>query len=151
MRKIVTGKDTVVLRKKAKKAESAKVGLSLIRDMLETLASTEHGIGLAAPQVGENVRVFVISPEFSEEADGHLVFINPKITRRSRKKVEEEEGCLSLPDTWGTVERSQKVTIKAHDEKGKKFKIVGKGLLARLFQHEVDHLEGTLFIDHIKK
>jgi len=147
---IVTGDTHKALRSPSKKVRDIEALSPLIQDMHETLAGTENGIGLAAPQVGENICLFVISPDFSDETDGHLVFINPEITSVSRKETEEEEGCLSLPETWNLVSRPTKVTIKAEDERGKKFKLIGKGLLARLFQHEVDHLNGMLFIDHLK-
>lgn len=148
-RTILRGKRDSVLRALSKKVKDFGALEELISDMHETLAGTENGIGLAAPQVGENVRLFVISPDFAEETDGHLVFINPEITQVSRRVTEEEEGCLSLPETWDIVARPSKVTIKAQDESGGKFKVTAKGLLARLFQHEVDHLQGTLFIDHV--
>lgn len=147
LRTILKGKRDPVLRASSRKVKDFAALTELISDMHETLAETENGIGLAAPQVGENIRLFVISPDFTEETKGHLVFINPEITQVSRKVTEEEEGCLSLPETWGIVARPSKVTIKAQDENGEKFKVTGKGLLARLFQHEVDHLQGTLFID----
>ena len=151
-RTLITGENNSVLRKTSQKAlPDVTETVELVKDMQETLAGTENGIGLAASQVGANVRVFVISPVFFEEAEGHLVYINPEITKTSRKEVEEEEGCLSLPGTWAVISRPYKVTIKAVDEEGKKFKVTGKGLLARLFQHEVDHLEGTLFIDYLSK
>ena len=150
IREIIVGADNEVLRRASKVVMSAEAVERLVFDMHETLAATENGIGLAASQVGENVCLFVIHPDFAEEADGHLVYLNPQITKISRGLIEQEEGCLSLPETWGTVSRSAKVTVKAQDENGEKFKVRAKGLLARLFQHEVDHLSGTLFIDHLK-
>lgn len=146
---IVTGKEQAVLRTSSKKVKDFDALQSLIEDMKETLSGTENGIGLAAPQVGENIRLFIISPDFAEETGGKLVFLNPEITSFSRRVTEEEEGCLSLPETWDIVARANKVTIKAQDENGEKFKVTAKGLLARLFQHEVDHLNGTLFVDHV--
>jgi peptide deformylase len=124
--------------------------LSLVEEMREALGKSEHGIGLAAPQVGRNLRLFVISPEMAAEA-GQFVFINPEITKFSKKKITDEEGCLSIPAVWGEVARAEKVTVKALNDKGEKFKLQAKGLLARLIQHEVDHLNGVLFTDHIKK
>ncbi len=149
-REIITGKDHTTLRSHSQKVKLFDTDVKeLAQDMHETLAATENGIGLAAPQVGVALRLFIIHPEFEEEADGHLVYVNPEITRTSRKEVEEEEGCLSLPGTWHVVPRSHKTTVKAQDEEGNMFKVSAKGLLARLFQHEVDHLKGTLFIDHL--
>lgn len=145
---IVTGKKNKILR-----AKSEKVGdvgsdvLGLIKNMKETLAASEHGIGLAAPQVGKNLRIFVIDEEVAQ--DGKTVFINPEITKVSKKKAVLEEGCLSIPDQWHELERAEKATIKAVDDEGKKFKLRAKGLLARLVVHEVDHLNGILFVDHL--
>ncbi len=146
---IVTGKDNKILRSKSKPIDDVadpKIQ-KLIKDMQETLENSENGIGLAAPQIGRNLQVFVIDPEFSK--DGHTVFINPEITKVSRKKVVLDEGCLSVPGKWDELGRPEKATIKAINENGKKFKVRGKGILARLFCHEVDHLKGVLFIDHL--
>ena len=122
--------------------------LGLIQDMKSTLAQSENGVGLAAPQVGHNIRLFVVSDELAK--DGHAVFINPVITQVSKKTIPEEEGCLSLPDQWHELGRAEKVTLKALDENGQKFKLRAKGILARLMLHEVDHLNGILFVDHIR-
>lgn len=147
---LTTGEKNKILRAKSKPINVFDDELKqLIGSMQETLVSTEIGIGLAAPQVGKNIQLFVIAKEFEEQTDGHLVFINPEITDYSQEKANLEEGCLSLPDVWHELERPKKVTIKAQDENGEKFKIRAKGLLARLFCHEVDHLGGKLFIDHL--
>lgn len=122
--------------------------LSLIKEMKITLAQAENGVGLAAPQVGKNIRLFVVAEEVIK--DGHMVFINPDITQVSKKLLTEEEGCLSLPGDWYELARADRVTIKAIDETGAKFKMRAKGILARLILHEVDHLNGILFIDHFK-
>lgn len=138
----------------ALRKKSAPVGkitpeiLDLIKEMKEALKGAENGVGLAAPQVGVNIRLFVILDDLAK--DGYSVFINPEITQISKKKIIEEEGCLSLPGRWNELPRADKVTIKATDEKGNKFKIRAKGILARLMLHEVDHLNGILFIDHLK-
>ncbi|MBI4120340.1 MAG: peptide deformylase [Parcubacteria group bacterium] len=150
MLKIETQNNNAVLRKKsAPVAEITSAVLSLIKDMKLTLAQSQNGVGLAAPQVGRNIRLFVISDELAK--DGHTVFINPAITQVSKKDVIEEEGCLSLPNQWHELARPDKVTIKALDENGQKFKLRVKGILARLMLHEVDHLNGILFVDHLKK
>ena len=95
--------------------------LSLVKEMKETLAKAENGVGLAAPQVGKNIRLFVAAEEVAKE--GRIVFINPEITQVSKKLIGEEEGCLSLPGEWHELPRADKVTIKAMNEKGEKFKI----------------------------
>lgn len=145
---IEKGKTNKILRTKSEPVGKLTSDISkLIEDMKETLAASENGIGLAAPQIAKNLRLFVISPEVTK--DGHTVFINPVISQMSRTTQNQEEGCLSLPETWRELSRSEKVTVKATDENGEKFKLRAKGLLARLIVHEVDHLNGILFVDHL--
>lgn len=137
------------LRKKSVRIEKiTPETLKLIKEMKEALQKSENGVGLAAPQVGVNIQLFVIIDELAK--DGHTVFINPEITQVSKKTIVEEEGCLSIPGKWSELPRADKVTIKAIDESGKKFKTKAKGIAARLMLHEVDHLNGILFIDHLK-
>lgn len=148
---IITGQKNKILRNKSQLVKDITPEvLSLIKEMKETLAAAKNGVGLAAPQVGRNVRLFVVAQDIAK--NGHTVFINPAITQVSKKDKDmvEEEGCLSLPGDWYELARVDKVTIKATDETGAKFKIRAKGLLARLMLHEVDHLNGILFIDHLK-
>lgn len=118
----------------------------LISNMKETLESTDNGIGLAAPQIGENIRLFILSPSLSE----NTVFINPIISK-SLRQVRVQEGCLSLPKIFGYLKRSKTIKIVAFDENGKKFKLKTEDLLAQALQHEVDHLDGILFIDKTKE
>lgn len=115
-----------------------------LRTLLDNMAETMYeanGVGLAAPQVGLPIRVVVI-----DVGDGLLELINPVITFREGKET-DSEGCLSLPNIFGEVERSAKVKVEFLDRRGKKKHMTGTGLLARCIQHELDHLEGTLFID----
>jgi len=147
--KIETEKNNPILRAKSKPvSEITKEIQELVANMKETLAQAENGIGLAAPQVGKNLQIFVIDPELAKEEK--TVFVNPIITKLSKNKVILEEGCLSLPGDWHELARPEKVTIKALDENGQKFKFRAKGTLARLIVHEVDHLNGVLFVDHLK-
>jgi peptide deformylase len=137
--------------------------------MKKVLSTQEDGIGLAAPQIGESVRIFIVSgkvllppEERLELSEGKkrssktpipadLVFINPVITKFSKeKRWMEGEGCLSVRWLYGKVERSTKVTLVAYDEQGKKVERGAGGILAHIFQHEVDHLDGVLFIDKAK-
>lgn len=111
------------------------------QDMVETM-KTKDGIGLAAPQVGENIRVIAI-----KENNDSLILINPKITKRSFAKEWGEEGCLSVPGTFGQVRRHKKVNCLYLDEQGKKRKMRTSDLTARILQHEIDHLDGILFTD----
>ena len=115
--------------------------LTLLDDMTQTMRDAD-GCGLAAPQVGVLRRVVVIETEES----GLLELINPKIIAYSGVQ-EEEEGCLSLPGRWGITRRPMHVTVRALNRKGESFDVTGSGLLARAFCHEIDHLDGKLYID----
>jgi len=112
-------------------------------DMVETMEENE-GIGLAAPQVGELKRVIIVQMEKGPE-----VFINPKILKKTRETEIMEEGCLSFPGLFLKIKRAKGVEIEALDGAGEKVKIKAEGLPARIFQHEIDHLDGILFIDRI--
>ncbi|MFH1473148.1 MAG: peptide deformylase [bacterium] len=139
----------------------------IIRKMQKALHAEEDGVAIAAPQIGEGLRIFVVNGFVTNQPLGHpmskynrtsdvqvkekppndLVFINPEIVKLSRKKMEVEEGCLSVRWYYGLVKRSEKATVQAHDETGKKFEKGASGLLAQIFQHEIDHLNGVLFTD----
>ena len=116
----------------------------LVADMFETTYASQ-GIGLAAPQVGVSKRVTVIDLSMGKEPKDRLVLINPEIIS-SAGKLYEEEGCLSFPDIREKIVRAAKVSIRAQDENGKWFEMDGEELLARCMQHEIDHLNGMLFI-----
>jgi len=116
----------------------------LIADMFETTYASQ-GVGLAAPQVGVSKRLTTIDLSMGKEPNDKLVLINPEIIS-SDGKLYEEEGCLSFPDIREKVVRAAKVRIRAQDEKGKWFEMDGEDLLARCFQHEIDHVDGMLFI-----
>ncbi len=118
----------------------------LLDDMLETMYAAP-GIGLAAPQVGDGRRVAVV--DVSEEKNAPLRLINPRILWRSEELETAEEGCLSLPDQYGEVTRPREVEILYLDERGAQRRLKAEGLLARCIQHEIDHLDGILFIDHL--
>ena len=116
-------------------------------------ASREHeaGVALAAVQVDQLLRIVVIRNDFDNKDDQTFsVFINPSITKYEGKLVEDYEGCLSVPDVYGKVARSNKVRVRAQDENGNEFRVTAEGFLARVFQHEIDHTNGIVFIDHIK-
>lgn len=117
----------------------------LIDDMFATMRMA-RGIGLAAPQVGRTERVTVI--DVAESGVGPLTLINPEIFSREGS-VKGEEGCLSIPDIYDDVERAAKVVVRALDRDGKAIEVPGSDLLARCMQHEIDHLHGKLFIDHL--
>jgi len=124
---------------------------NIISQMKDVLKNTEDAIALAGPQIGESLRIFIVSKKFfGKEGGSDLVFINPEIMKTSKEKQWLEEGCLSVKNTYGEVQRSKKCTIRAFDEDGKKFTFGGSGLLAQIFQHEIDHLDGILFINKAK-
>lgn len=138
-----------ILRNKSRKIDisSEKDFLqSLLLDMLEILR-TKRGLGLAAPQAGENVRVFILN---SEELNlrGHSVFINPEVTT-SGPLCKDEEGCLSIPDIFELIRRPYKTTVTAYDPSGERFYLDLDDYAARAVQHETDHLNGILFVDKL--
>jgi peptide deformylase len=116
----------------------------LIEDMSDTMV-TKDGVGLAAPQVGHNIRLIVVHTK-----DGVMPMINPIISNKSLLKDWEEEGCLSVPNTFGEVKRHKKIRCKFLTPEGEAKRIEARGFLARVIQHEVDHLDGILFIDKAK-
>jgi peptide deformylase len=131
----------------------------ILDDMSKTLDSQDDAVALAAPQIGISLRIFVVSGKIfnSDMSDPsnikvqpNLFFINPVIVKMSRDKKIMDEGCLSVRPFYGKVRRATKATVEAYNEKGKKFTLGGSGLLANIFQHETDHLDGILFIDKAK-
>ena len=173
IRQIVTAPNPI-LREKAKRVKSITPEVQrLIDDMVLTMRQAP-GVGLAAPQVGVSQRVIVVEvAEGSEEGDGELseteaaggpaaepalprptklyALVNPEITRHSGELEPGTEGCLSIPGYLGEVERFSWATVKAQDRHGKPFKLKVRGWPARVFQHEIDHLDGVLFIDRAKR
>jgi peptide deformylase len=121
----------------------------LIKDMLDTVRET-NGIGLAAPQVGVSARVIIINLEHLNVPA--FALINPEITKFSKTKSQMEEGCLSIPGVFGMVDRPEKISLKAHDLKGNPISALEvDGLMSKVIQHEIDHINGVLIIDKIKK
>jgi peptide deformylase len=118
-----------------------------IEDMFETMYAAK-GVGLAAPQIGLSQRISVIDISVGEDETKKLVLINPEITFRDGAQV-GEEGCLSIPGFREPVKRANKVSVKAQNEKGEQVELEGEELLARVFEHEIDHLNGVLFISHL--
>ena len=120
----------------------------LINDMIETMYAAP-GVGLAAPQVGVPLRIFVVDVSVGRDPGGLIVMINPEFVERDGVQL-EEEGCLSVPGFNATVARPTRVVIKGLDRAGHEREIDATGLLARAFQHEMDHLDGTLFVDRLR-
>jgi peptide deformylase len=122
----------------------------LIDDMIETMHEAP-GVGLAAIQVGEPIRLLVLDVAKKEEPPDPQVFVNPEIVWSSEERSVYEEGCLSIPEYYAEVERPASVRARALDRDGKLREVLAEGLLATVLQHEIDHLDGVLFIDHISK
>lgn len=142
---------TESLRKPSKEVSKiSKKIQALVHDLLDTMYA-QNGVGLAAPQIGENLRIFVIDVSTGNQPLNPMVFINPKIIKKSGA-CSSYEGCLSFPEAYTDVKRYANVMVKALDIHGKPFVMEGKdgSLLARAMQHEFDHLDGVLFVDHCR-
>lgn len=145
--KIITHPNPI-LRKKSKDIDLEEIKKpefqKLCNDMVLTMKEKD-GVGLAAPQIGKNIRIIIVNTK-----EGTICAINPKITKKSLIKEWDEEGCLSVPETFGKVRRHKNITCCFIDQSGNKTEIDAKGFMARIFQHEIDHLDGILFIDKAK-
>ncbi len=150
-----------VLRTKAEEVKEAEFGTKAFAEIIDAMTASldaqADGVALAAPQIGISKRIFVVrydrmAPPVAEgepEREAQLgVYVNPEFVRKARKKSEMDEGCLSVRGKYGKTRRAERATVKAQDEHGKKFERGGGGILAQAFQHEIDHLDGILFIDH---
>jgi peptide deformylase len=144
--KIITLGDEL-LRQKAEPVEKINGEIRKIAtEMIDTMC-TGKGVGLAGPQVGLSKRLFVMQVE----GDIPRVFINPSIIWTSQEQVKYEEGCLSVPEIWADVLRPREIRVQAWNERGRPFTLEAEGILARVIQHEYDHLEGVLFIDRLRE
>lgn len=119
----------------------------IIEQMKKSLHGEDDGVAIAAPQIDVQLRIFVVSKKALPKNSDDMVFINPIITKFGKKKEAMSEGCLSVRWKYGMVKRSTTATVKAYNEQGNEFVMSGKGLLAQIFQHETDHLNGILFTD----
>ncbi|MBI4114630.1 MAG: peptide deformylase [Candidatus Niyogibacteria bacterium] len=163
---VFKGEKNNILRAKAKEVPQKEIPSKeiqgIVKKMAEVLTATAIGVGLAAPQIGISKRIFIaLKKEFLQTAGSEEtvkerkknplekidVYINPEIIKRSKGKIIKHEGCLSIPEVYGIMERHEKATIRAFNEKGKQFERGASGILSQIFQHEVDHLNGILFID----
>lgn len=139
--------DNPVLHQKAKKVKNIDSSIQkLINDMIETMYEID-GVGLAAPQVGVPLQVVVFQLPDDEDV---TVLINPEIVKDSEESEMMSEGCLSLPGYRGEVKRLTSVTAKGRNRQGKMIRIKGEGLLAQVLQHEIDHINGVVFVDHLE-
>jgi len=143
-----------ILRKKCQEVKEVTEEIkNLGWNMVETMEENE-GIGLAAPQVGELKRMIVVHPIKERSLEEKTlrspqIFINPKIVKKSKETLIDEEGCLSFPGLFLKIKRAKEVKIEALNERGEKIQVRAEGLPARIFQHEIDHLDGILFIDKL--
>ena len=158
---IILDRDAPILRAHAQAVSPEEIGSpkmeKILAKMKKALYQEDDGVAIAAPQVGESLRIFMIrgsayalsrgKKAIEGEAFPDLVFINPEIVKRSQKKRKMEEGCLSVRWLYGEVNRHEKVSITALDENGKPIAKGASGFLSQIFQHEIDHLEGVLFTD----
>ena len=139
-----------VLRQPAKRISKVDDSIrQLARQMLQTMYSAD-GIGLAAPQVGINKRLIVVDCEPENHEVEPLILINPEIKDRSNDAVLGQEGCLSIPEVFLDVKRPSKITVSFKDESGRPKRIKASGLLARVILHEIDHLDGVMFVDRVE-
>lgn len=139
------------LRAQAEIVPLDQIGSAKIKTVIETMKKSLHtqddGVAIAAPQIDVSLRIFVVSKKAITGAEQDISFINPEIVRLGKKKEYMSEGCLSVRWKYGLVKRSTTATVRAYNEQGNQFVMSGKGLLAQIFQHEIDHLDGALFID----
>lgn len=142
----ITKNPSPILRKKLSRISRDQLdGLApIVENMIETMIDA-HGIGIAANQVGHDMRLIVVDTK-----DGPKVFVNPRILYKSLLKERMEEGCLSVPGYWGTVNRARYIRFHAYTPRGKHVLMSARGLFARVMQHEIDHINGVLFIDRSK-
>jgi peptide deformylase len=137
-----------ILRQKAKKISDFDDSLqNIVSDMLETMYDAP-GVGLAAPQIGESIQLIVVNASQEKDGKKSMVMINPEITEKEGNQV-DEEGCLSVLDLTASVKRSKKITVCYQDITGKKQELTVEDRFAVVLQHEIDHLHGILFIDHL--
>ena len=155
----IVQKEDPVLRQIALEVPVADILLpkiqKIITDMKKALASQDDGVAIAAPQIGIPLRIFVMAGKATDivkRVEGHSdeVYINPVITKISKDKKVVEEGCLSVRYLYGKTKRATRATVEAYNEKGEKITRGASGLIAQIFQHETDHLNGILFTDHAK-
>jgi peptide deformylase len=149
LHEVVKYPDPVLAKKGERVTEFTPELARLVEEMFDSMYAAQ-GIGLAAPQIGISKQITVVDVSFKERPEDKLVLINPEILDQEGKQV-EEEGCLSLPEIREKVQRNAWVKVRAQNEKGEFFEVEGEELLARALQHEIDHLNGILFIDRLSR
>lgn len=156
MAKLVT-QDHPALHQIAEEVPVEEIGSAkiekVLKDMRAALLASPRGVAIAAPQIGVPLRIFLVHDTTAEKTNEEsripdMVAINPKLVKTSKKKEEMEEGCLSVPKLYGKTYRYKNATLRALDEHGEEYTRDAGGLLAHIFQHEIDHLDGILYVDH---
>lgn len=157
MRKLITTPDPRLRQKSTKVHEITNDTQDLIADMIAASLAWEKehpyeiSAAMAAPQMGENQRIIIVRDDLDDKENrSFTALINPEVIRTSGKLIKEQEGCLSVPEIYGLVERPEKVKVKALLADGTEVRLKASGFLARTLMHEIDHLDGILFIDHIR-
>ena len=149
--KIITGEDKAILRTKCGEVKNFDANLKkFVKNMKDTMVAA-NGLGIAAPQVNKNARVFLVTLDVKEKDERVVAMVNPEITHKSKERGEDEEGCLSLPGVYGHVMRHKKIKVEFFDINGSRQVLELEDLNARVVQHENDHIDGILFIDYLKK
>lgn len=151
---IAQKKDEKFLRKKTAPFDFKKFTRKEVNDLITRMQRAMHaanGIGLSANQIGLDLSVFVAEVPDAQGGMKFYAVFNPKLEKSSKDEVTFEEGCLSVPGKWGEVTRAEEIVVSGYNKMGKKVKVKAWGLLSRVFQHEIDHLNGKLFIDRAKK
>lgn len=149
--KIVKGEDNPILRAVSEPVKKFDVSLKKFAKQMKEAMIGANGLGIAAPQVGKNIRIFLVTFDVKTPQERMVFMVNPEITFFSDEKEMGEEGCLSLPGEYGQVERSKTVKVEFLNLEGSRQMLEVSGLNARVVQHELDHLDGILFLDRMKK
>ena len=150
MLKLVYAPDPILKKESLEIPQVDEHHRKLIKEMYEVMYKA-NGVGLAAPQVGENLRIFIIDAGAREEEKKPITMINPKLLSLGNEIVPYEEGCLSFPDHFAEIDRPDELTIEYIDENNNKKKLTTNGFASRIIQHELDHLNGILFVDHLSR
>lgn len=144
---LIIKKPNKILNKKLENVKEINSKIKKLILSMRKIMKENNGIGLAANQIGQDMQFFIIDENLAKEYNAPSVYINPEVKPYSKQDEELEEGCLSIPEIWLKIKRPKKVKVKSVDEEGKKHKFIAKGILARVLQHEYDHLQGVLITD----
>lgn len=150
----ITKEPNALLHKVSKNLTNEEINSKEIKEFIVNLTETMYakdGVGIASVQVGNPIQLCVIAKNFTRKKESDLILINPKFEKKSVLREWDEEGCLSVPNIYGSVRRFKKIKVTALNEKGEKIEFIATDFFARIIQHEIDHLNGILFIEKAKK